>query len=49
MIALDAHGADGGLGVIAEGARLAGLPVRVYGPASAGELEGLDVADAPDA
>ena len=47
MIALDAHGADGGLGVIAEGARSSGVPVRVYGPAAAAELSGLDVADAP--
>ena len=49
MIALDAHGADGGLEVIAAGARSAGVPVRVYGPASAPELAGLDVADAPTA
>ena len=49
MIALDAHGADGGFEVIAEGARRAGVPVRVYGPASAAELAGLDVADAPGA
>ena len=25
------------------------MPVRVYGPAGAAELEGLDVADAPEA
>ena len=49
MIALDARGADGGLDVIAEGARRAGVPVRVYGPAAAPELDGLDVADAPGA
>jgi glycerol-3-phosphate acyltransferase PlsX len=49
VIALDAHGADGGLEVIAEGARRSGVPVRVYGPAGASELEGLDVADAPGA
>lgn len=49
MIALDAHGADGGFEVIAEGARRAGVPVRVYGPAAAPELEGVEVADAPDA
>jgi phosphate acyltransferase len=48
VIALDAHGADGGLDVIAEGARRAGVPVRVYGPAGASELDGLDVADAPE-
>ncbi|MEA2346418.1 MAG: phosphate acyltransferase [Thermoleophilaceae bacterium] len=34
MIALDAHGADGGPGVVAAGARLAGIPVRAFGPAS---------------
>jgi glycerol-3-phosphate acyltransferase PlsX len=49
VIALDAHGADGGLDVIAEGARRSGVPVRVYGPAAAPELAGLDVVDAPDA
>jgi phosphate acyltransferase len=49
VIALDAHGADGGLGVIAEGARSCGVPVRLFGPAGAAELEGLDVVDAPDA
>jgi glycerol-3-phosphate acyltransferase PlsX len=49
VIALDAHGADGGLEVIAEGARRSGLPVRLYGPAAAPELAGLDVVDAPDA
>jgi glycerol-3-phosphate acyltransferase PlsX len=55
MIALDAHGADGGLEVVAEGARRAGVPVRVYGPADAPELRALDgvdgvqVVDAPEA
>jgi len=49
VIALDAHGADGGLQVIAEGARRAGVPVRVYGPAGAAELGRLDVVDAPTA
>ena len=49
MIALDAHGADGGLAVVAEGTRAAGVPVRVYGPAHAPELQGLEVADAPEA
>lgn len=48
MIALDAHGADGGFEVIADGARRAGVAVRVYGPHGAPELAGLDVADAPD-
>ena len=46
MIALDAHGADAGFEAIAEGARRAGIPVRVYGPADAPELAGLDVVDA---
>jgi glycerol-3-phosphate acyltransferase PlsX len=49
VIALDAHGADGGFGVVAEGARRAGVPVRIYGPAGAPEFEGLDVVDAPEA
>jgi glycerol-3-phosphate acyltransferase PlsX len=49
VIALDAHGADGGFGVVAEGARRAGVPVRIYGPAEAPEFDGLDVADAPQA
>jgi glycerol-3-phosphate acyltransferase PlsX len=48
VIALDAHGADGGFEVVAEGARRAGVPVRVYGPASAPELAGLDVVDTPE-
>jgi glycerol-3-phosphate acyltransferase PlsX len=48
VIALDAHGADAGFEAIAEGARRAGVPVRVYGPADAPELAGLDVVDAPD-
>jgi glycerol-3-phosphate acyltransferase PlsX len=50
VIALDAHGADGGFEVIAEGAGRAELPVRVYGPA--GELSAfgdIDVVDAPGA
>jgi glycerol-3-phosphate acyltransferase PlsX len=34
VIALDAHGADGGAAVVAAGARLAGLPVLAYGPAA---------------
>lgn len=32
MIALDANGADLGAGVVAEGARLAGLDVEIFGP-----------------
>ncbi len=34
MIALDAHGADGGAGVMAAGARSAGRPVLAFGPAA---------------
>ena len=49
MIALDAHGADGGLQAVAEGVRGAGVPVRVYGPAASPELAGLEVVDAPSA
>ena len=48
MIALDAHGADGGFEVIAEGVRRAGVPVRVFGPVGAIEFSGLDVVDAPE-
>ena len=32
MIALDAHGADGGVDVVVEGGRLSGVPVQVFGP-----------------
>jgi phosphate acyltransferase len=32
MIALDAHGADGGVDVVVDGGRLSGVPVRVFGP-----------------
>jgi glycerol-3-phosphate acyltransferase PlsX len=45
VIALDAHGADGGFETIAEGARRAGVPVRIYGPAA--EFDGFDVVDTP--
>jgi phosphate acyltransferase len=46
VIALDANGADGGPSLVAEGARLAGGPVTLYGPAA--ELAGADnVVDAP--
>ena len=41
MIALDAHGADGGPGVVAAGARIAGMPVLAFGPAG-------DLTDLPD-
>jgi phosphate acyltransferase len=46
VIALDANGADRGPATVAEGGRLAGVPVTLYGPAS--ELSGFDnVVDAP--
>jgi phosphate acyltransferase len=46
VIALDANGADGGPSLVAEGARLSGVPVTLYGPAS--ELAGAGkVVDAP--
>ena len=45
MIALDANGADGGPAVVAEGARLSGERVLVFGPAA--ELDWPDVVDAP--
>jgi glycerol-3-phosphate acyltransferase PlsX len=47
MIALDANGADRGPGAVVEGARIAGLPVTVYGPAAElGDAPG-PVVDAP--
>ncbi len=47
MIALDANGADGGPAVVAEGARLSGERVTVFGPRA--ELgDGIDVVDAPE-
>ena len=45
MIALDANGADGGPATVAAGARLSGLEVTLFGPAS--ELDGEHVVDAP--
>jgi phosphate acyltransferase len=49
VIALDANGADRGPGAVAEGARLSGLPVMLFGPA--GELGDsgplVEVVDAP--
>jgi phosphate acyltransferase len=46
VIALDANGADAGAAAVAEGARLAGVPVTLYGPAA--ELpQDLAVVDAP--
>jgi glycerol-3-phosphate acyltransferase PlsX len=47
VIALDANGADRGPGAVAEGARIAGLPVTFYGAAR--ELAGApgEVVDAP--
>jgi phosphate acyltransferase len=49
VIALDANGADGGPAVVAEGARLSGLPVLLFGPAAeAGKAgERVEVVDAP--
>jgi glycerol-3-phosphate acyltransferase PlsX len=32
MIALDAHGADGGVDVVVRGGELAGVPVQIFGP-----------------
>src|SRR4051812_40074776 len=32
MIALDGHGADGGVDVVVQGGELSGVPVQVYGP-----------------
>ena len=52
MIALDANGADAGPAVVAQGARQAGLPVTLYGPAAVlSELElppGSRLIDCPD-
>jgi len=46
VIALDANGADRGPATVAEGGRLAGVPVTLYGPAP--ELVGFDnVVDSP--
>ena len=45
MIALDANGADAGPAVVAEGARLSGEQVLLFGPAA--ELSGEHIVDAP--
>ena len=45
MIALDANGADGGPAMVAEGARLSGQDVLLFGPAA--QLSGEHVIDAP--
>src|SRR5688500_12606888 len=53
VIALDAHGADGGPSAIATGARLAGPRATLFGPeaelreALAGAGDGFEVVDAP--
>jgi glycerol-3-phosphate acyltransferase PlsX len=49
VIALDAHGADGGAALVAAGARLAGLPVLAFGPVSdLGDLpSGSEAHEAP--
>ncbi len=53
MIALDAHGADGGPATVAEGARRSGLPITLFGPAAeltaVGELRVVDSPRAIDA
>jgi phosphate acyltransferase len=46
VIALDANGADAGPEAVAEGARLSGERVLLFGPAA--RLSGPDVVDAPD-
>lgn len=48
MVALDANGADGGPGTVAEGARRSGVPVTLYGPAAELGGAGADVVDAPE-
>jgi phosphate acyltransferase len=46
MIALDANGADNGAATVAEGGRISGVPVTIFGPASeVGHAD--DVVDAP--
>lgn len=47
MIALDANGADGGPAVVAEGARLSGEDVLLFGPATELGGSGAEVVDAP--
>jgi glycerol-3-phosphate acyltransferase PlsX len=49
LIALDANGADQGPRAVAEGARRAGLPVLLFGPAAelAGAGEHAEIVDAP--
>lgn len=47
MVAVDANGADAGPLTVAEGARRAGVPVTLYGPATQLSEYG-DVVDAPD-
>ena len=49
MIALDANGADRGAGTVVEGARRAGVPVLLFGPASeiAAPPGGAQVIDCP--
>jgi phosphate acyltransferase len=47
VIALDANGADRGPAAVAEGARLAGLPVALFGPAAEMSDAPGEVVDAP--
>jgi phosphate acyltransferase len=50
VIALDAQGADRGPATVAEGARLTGLPVTLFGPAAELEAGGVvEVVDSPRA
>ena len=47
-VALDGHGADGGVEAIAEGARIAaeaGVPVRVYGPSGTPTSPGVELVE----
>ena len=48
MIALDANGADGGPGLVADGARLSGEHVLLFGPAGQMDGAGCEVVDAPE-
>jgi glycerol-3-phosphate acyltransferase PlsX len=47
MIAVDAHGADAGVDVVLDGAAMAGVPVRAYGPPRADSP--IEVVEALDA
>ena len=47
MIAVDANGADGGMGVVVDGARRAGAAVTLFGPAASVSDPPGEVVDAP--